>query len=430
MPNYLTTIPTNEALLERFLTALETGQGYTVSPEYPYPLVLEDTGERFLLDTVVHYFLETRPLDLDTHTDFFERLRLAPGPETGFRRYESTLDRWVDARITERYADFTQTRSGTYWKVREPVAPLGPEDEEFLRFVCYLALSHQKYGPSYASVRVKRLFDLVTALGSDLVKQLKKHGSGALDPALANYADEHVRLRANDAFASIAVTLLQDVPEAYQTAYTLICQLLESPEFPASFSLKCSIKEKHTLPVKGLKKVGAHYLAAGAVRFPELHPLLERYADLAMVEYHWLLDLDEEDPALPGTFAIFALALARPDYFPLLDRYLTIVDDEHQYVQTRFAVAFVERYGITEGSLPHYLNLVACAPEGSPHRIIRQAFTDPAALRLLPAAKSSYDPYDWQEILLATFGDAKQRQGLVSKARGDVRELYGALFEG
>ena len=100
--------------------------------------------------------------------------------------------------------------------------------------------------------------------------------------------------------------------------------------------------------MKGLKKVGAHYLAAGAVRFPELHPLLERYADLAMVEYHWLLDLDEEDPALPGTFAVFALALSSPDYFPLLDRYLTIVDDEHQYVHTRFAVAFVERYGITE----------------------------------------------------------------------------------
>ena len=188
MPNYQTTIPGNEALLERYLTALETGQGYTVSPDYPYPLVL-DTGERFLLKPVVLYFLDTRPLDLDGHTAFFERLRLAPGPETGFRRYESTLDRWVEARITERYADFTQTRSGTYWKVREPVTPLTPGNEEFLRFVCYLALSHQKYGPSYASVQVKRLFDLVTALGSDLVKQLKKYGSGALNPALANYAD-------------------------------------------------------------------------------------------------------------------------------------------------------------------------------------------------------------------------------------------------
>ena len=430
MPNYRTTIPGNEALLERYLTALETGQGYTVSADYPFPLVL-DTSERFLLKPVVLYFLDTRPLNLNGHTTFFERLRLAPGPETGFRRYESTLDRWVEAQITARYADFTQTRSGTYWKVRESVAPLTPEDEEFLRFVCYLALSHQKYGPSYASVQVKRLFDLVTALGSDLVEQLKKYGSGALDPDLANYADEHVRLRANDAFASIAVTLLQDVPQAYQTAYTLICALLESPEFPHSFSLKCSTKEKHTLPVKGLKKVGAYYLAAGAARFPELHPLLERYADLAMVEYHWLLDLDEEDPALPGTFAVFALTLASPNYFPLLDRYLTIVDDEHQYVQARFAVAFVERYGIIEQTLPRYLTLMACAPEDSPpHRAIRQAFTDPAALRLLLATKSTYDPYDWQEILLATFGDAKQRQALVCKARGEVGELYGVLFEG
>ncbi len=430
MVNYRTTIPGNEALLERLLTALETGQGYTVSSDYPFPLVL-DTGERFLLDTTVRYFLTTRPLDLEGHTAFFERLRLAPGPETGFRRYRDPLDHWVEAQITERYADFTQTRSGTYWKVREPVAPLGPEDEEFLRFVCYLAPSHQKYGPSYASVQVKRLFDLVTALGSDLVKQLKKHGSGALDPALANYADEYVRLRANDAFASIAVTLLQDVPQAYQTAYTLICQLLDLPEFPHSFSLKCSTKEKQTLPVKGLKKVGAHYLAAGAVRFPELHPLLERYADLAMVEDHWLLDLDEEEPALPGTFAVFALALASPDYFLLLDRYLEIVDDEHQYVKSRFAVAFVERYGITEQSLPHYLNLVSCAQEDlPPHRVIRKAFTDPAALRLLLAVKPSCQPYDWQEILLATFGDAKQRQGLMTKSRGEVGELYGVLFEG
>lgn len=46
-----------------------------------------------------------------------------------------------------------------------------------------------------------------------------------------------------------------------------------------------------------------------AVRYPSLHPAMERHVRLAMREYEWYNNLSDEFYAMPGPFAVFALGL-------------------------------------------------------------------------------------------------------------------------
>ncbi|WP_143137590.1 DUF6138 family protein [Burkholderia ubonensis] len=71
---------------------------------------------------------------------------------------------------------------------------------------------------------------------------------------------------------------------------------------------------KHCLPVKGLPKKGVHQLFANATGYPELRPFIAQYARLAMREHEWYTDIDEADPAMPGTFAVFDGGGCVPDH--------------------------------------------------------------------------------------------------------------------
>ena len=91
-----------------------------------------------------------------------------------------------------------------------------------------------------------------------------------------------------------------------------LCELLEQPEFPRSYSIEFRGPEKFYLPIPGLPKKGVHQLFACAVRYPRLHVRTENYARLAMQEDEWYQNLAGEFCALPGTFAVFALGLEGP----------------------------------------------------------------------------------------------------------------------
>ncbi|WP_268864509.1 DUF6138 family protein [Burkholderia ubonensis] len=71
---------------------------------------------------------------------------------------------------------------------------------------------------------------------------------------------------------------------------------------------------KHCLPVKGLPKKGVHQLFANATGYPELRPFIAQYARLAMREHEWYTNIDEADPAMPGTFAVFDGGGCVPDH--------------------------------------------------------------------------------------------------------------------
>lgn len=93
---------------------------------------------------------------------------------------------------------------------------------------------------------------------------------------------------------------------------------------------------------KGRKEVSSHHrtaqkgvnqLFACAVQYPGLHPLMEQYARLAMRQYEQYTNLSDEQCALPGSFAVFALGMLGQEWRQLVWDYLDLCDDEHSHLQ-------------------------------------------------------------------------------------------------
>ncbi|KVG68807.1 DUF6138 family protein [Burkholderia ubonensis] len=148
----------------------------------------------------------------------------------------------------------------------------------------------------------------MSALGSDLPARMKQHGSGQLPAEVVRYKDAGVSCMANDAFATVKIALKAETEDNYRKVLTWLCRLLEA-DFPRSHEIEFRSPAKHYLPVKGLPKKGVHQLFANATGYPGLRPFIEQYARLAMREHEWYTNIDEAAPAMPGTFAVFALAL-------------------------------------------------------------------------------------------------------------------------
>ncbi|WP_415868666.1 DUF6138 family protein [Burkholderia ubonensis] len=59
---------------------------------------------------------------------------------------------------------------------------------------------------------------------------------------------------------------------------------------------------------------GVHQLFANATGYPQLRPFIAQYARLAMREHEWYTNIDEADPAMPGTFALIDGGGCVPDH--------------------------------------------------------------------------------------------------------------------
>lgn len=81
-----------------------------------------------------------------------------------------------------------------------------------------------------------------------------------------------------------------------------------------------------------------HRFFANALAYTELHPLLEEYAREAMKEFEWYEDTEDEKTVMPGSYAVFGLGLSSERYFPLVETYMGLVDDEHQLVHDKFII--------------------------------------------------------------------------------------------
>jgi hypothetical protein len=283
-------------------------------------------------------------------------------------------------------------------------AATAPVPPDFLRFACYIAVCNMKYGPSYASVTAKEIFDCVSDFGSDLPAGLKKDGSGELPKNVTEYKNAEVSCKANDAFATVKISLKTESEENYAQVLDFLCRLL-GHEFPRSYAIAFRSPEKHYLPVKGLPKKGVHRLFANAARYPALYGKIEDYARLAMHEYEWYNDLEGEDCAMPGSFAVFALGLAEEKYATLVLEYLKLCDGEHSSVQGKFLPAFVEKYGLGETGMRVFLAGAASVQELPPNKIYAEAAEGEDSLRLLLAAKDGMDEYLWENAIYALWGD-------------------------
>ncbi|MGN7821391.1 DUF6138 family protein [Chitinophaga sp. 22536] len=238
--------------------------------------------------------------------------------------------------------------------------------DNLLDLLVYAGVSIIRFEPNYSRSTGVGFIEKAKDLGSAKAAQVLKKGSGTFSDADIQYKDADVTCTANDVFATFEINFKNETETAYGKALDFICHLLEKG-FPPSYEIKCKSKAKNLLPIKGLGKSATQRFFANALQYPALFPQLEKYAQLAIRhEYEWYEDVEAEQCARPGTYAVFGLALADARYFPLLQQYLDTVDDEHQSVQNHFLVQFIQQHGINAGTIPTIVDVLRCAQDIKP----------------------------------------------------------------
>ncbi|MDR2906297.1 MAG: DUF6138 family protein [Helicobacteraceae bacterium] len=325
------------------LSKTRAAAGY---PSYPCFLV---NGKELIADSVLEYYLSglcQSEFDYEAARDFAEKMLGL----CGWNDIYYVLSLWAERVVRDPFFYAVKDEDGyDEWRLK-PGEPSWQLSEAYLQFACWIAVSEVKYGRGYFT---KEIFAQVSALGSDLPAKLKRRGSGALPLELAEYKDAALSCKANDVFATVRITLKEESRESYQKVLDYLRRLLET-DFPKSYAVDFKSSEKKFLPIPRLPKKGIHQLFANAAQWRDLYERIERYARLAMREFEWYTNLQDEYCAMPGTFAVFALGLADEKYHELVCDYLQLCDGEHQGVHGEFVLAYIEKYGFTQKGLELY----------------------------------------------------------------------------
>lgn len=345
--------PEAKALFDKALEQINSGKPPKLNKQYPLGLMVD--GQKLLGSSVLEHRLSLED-QANFHYDdvraFTEKLRVL----MGWNEVDYELRLWVEKHLCDPFFENKGNDWHKQWVLKPSVTVDVPEG--VFRFACDVAIWNLKYGPSYASVTANEIFDWVTQLGSDLPEQLKKHGTGDLPKALQKWAGQGVSATANDALAVIRVTQKEESEASYGRVLDYLVELLTTTDFPRSYAIEYRGPSKTYLPIKGLPKKGVHQLFASAAAYPGLFEKMKAYARAAISEFNWYQNLEDEDCAMPGSFAVFALALADTRFAPLVLHYLNTVDGEHQSMHGKFVEAYIDTHGFSDTSIAY---LMACA---------------------------------------------------------------------
>ncbi|SCW50816.1 hypothetical protein SAMN04487970_101146 [Paenibacillus tianmuensis] len=227
---------------------------------------------------------------------------------------------------------------------------------------------------------------------------------------------------------TIEIGILSEEEAAYREALDFICGLLQQG-FPKGYELKLESKEKRYLPLKKLAKSGLHQFFANALRYPTLFPQLAAYAELAMEEFAWYQDVEpSEKSVMPGTYAVFGLGLSSDAYFPLLQRYMVLVDSEHQSMQDGYAEAFIEAHGLTPERMPVFVAILLGGSE-SAKPLKNLAINTPELGEALIQELETKEDYDREVVIYRIFGSTKKLAQAAKKESSPVKEQLERLLE-
>ena len=412
-----------------------------------FPTVVRNhNGTPFLPSQLLERYLSKLPLKGFPYEDaaaFCDALRRL----AGWQEIRYTLEKYIEKQVQDRY--FKVGEKEDYFSAFPPCT-VWPElrqediDEGLLRFACYVAVCYTVYGASYDSLTTEHILGLVSQLRPDMVKELKTSGTGKLPKDIQRRKTEHFTASANDAFATIRITARDSTEACCDEALSYLVEVLEQPEFPRSYSIEFRGPEKIYLPIPGLPKKGVNQLFACAVRYPRLHVRMENYARLAMQEDEWYQNLSDEHCALPGTFAVFALGLEGPKWWPLVCDYLDRCDDEHSSLQEKFIHAFFKKFGFTAQSLPVLVHGVQSMQNLKPAKELRTLIANKESLDALLEIREHLEDYLpeegahdlrardylWREVLWAIWGQASENGGgkVIKAAPEELKEKYQQIF--
>lgn len=453
-----------EVLAEADLCIQDVFDGTASENHSAYPTVIRNhNGTPFLPDQLLERYLTSLPLKnfpYEKAIAFCDTLRRL----VGWHELYYSMEKYIEKQMRERYFVVEKREDGfTVF----PPCTVRPElcsedvDEGLLRFACYVAVCHTVYGPSYESCSTEYILGLVSQIRPDMVKELKTNGSGKLPPNIQKRKTKHLTASANDAFATIRITVKDNTEESYEEALSYLVDVLEQPDFPRSYSIEFRGPEKIYLPIPGLPKKGVNQLFACAVRYPRLHVRMENYARLAMRKDEWYQNLSDESCAMPGTFAVFALGLEGPKWWGLVWDYLGLCDDEHSSLQEKFLREYVKRFGFKIDTVPMFVRGVLSMQnmkyskdyaawmanaesldallEAKIHLtdIVPDGFSsdendddDEAPIQETESSTEEVLQYAWETVCYVIWGksSAKGGQKVVETAPEELRERYLQIF--
>ena len=321
------------------------------------PVVVSSEGAPFEVHALVRKWTEAQ------QAETLDAERPSPSAKTcaaragGVKLTTIYLACW-NMELQEKYFVVTGREDDHRWSREYSLKPgIRAEEvpEPLLRFACYVAVSYKVYGMDFEYLDTNYLFGLVEKVRPDMVKKLRENGTGRLPISLQKRKTEHFTASANDAFAVIRITARDNTEECCHEVLDYLCEVLSQEDFPRSYAVEFKGPEKSYLPITGLPKKGINQLFACAVQYPGLHPLMERYARLAMRQYEQYTNLSDEQCALPGSFAVFALGMLGQEWQQLVWDYLGLCDDEHSHLQEKFLREYVKQFGFTADTVPVFV---------------------------------------------------------------------------
>ncbi|WP_028545517.1 DUF6138 family protein [Paenibacillus taiwanensis] len=333
-------------------------------------------------------------------------------------RYTYTFKRWGEDHFLPQH--FNQVGYyGNEWVLKEE-ANHTSVDAEQLEFFLYAAV---QIGFTEPDTRLKYL-GLAAQLGSKQAADYLKIGSGKF---VSTYRGEKVEARNNDVTKTIDIRILSEEEAAYGEALDYIIDLLRH-DFPKEYNLKLKSSQKHLLPYKKLAKSKLHRFFANALSYPALFPKVAQYADTAMEEFAWYSDVEpSEKSVMPGTYAVLGLGLFSEDYFPLVSRYMGMVDTEHQSVQDGYPQAFIEAHGVKKAHMPVIVSmLLAGIDEGT--KVRNLTLDHPEVIEGLIEALQDKDNYQCEMVVCRIFGSVQKLEGVARKAEPSLKQKWEQLL--
>ncbi|WP_028551629.1 DUF6138 family protein [Paenibacillus sp. UNC451MF] len=330
---------------------------------------------------------------------------------------------WTETEFLPLYFYCTKQNWGLPTYAKKDGINLAGIDPHQMELALQTAIMIIKYEPNYSRNTGIEMLELLKELGSVKAERAMKDGSGTFDTADVGFKDERLECRANDIFSTITVHIKDECADSYAKAIDFICNLLNKG-FSKSYQIKLKSQSKQLLPIPGLAKSQTHRFFANALQYRELFPKLEVYARSAMAEHEWYDDTEGEKNCMPGTYAVFGLGLADKQHFPLVQTYLSLVDQEHQNVQQSFTLALIQHYGIDSTSLPI---VVACLMRCNEGKFVKERaqFESTQNLQVLLTLMEPFDSYEAEHLIYMIWGSKKNLQ---ARARKEKDEDQQRLF--